>query len=253
MVDAAILHLTAELPKFKGDVLEQFQLVDAHAAPGLFSGFITSELRVIATADAVIIASSVDADTFGLEISTLVAFIFRAGPHMEDYDDELELLLLAVRVTSNKPMLVIATDLATGATALRICVNDEEQFHLQRTRLTLTQMATMIADFLKPTFADPTLTMEEDSSDPDESAASMFLRRHCVNGITAMQDQLAMCEDLVEDPELDDEFKVQAAANLLRSFGWESNVLAFAEAALSRKRKTHESNDNCFEGLPEHH
>jgi hypothetical protein len=114
-------------------------------------------------------------------------------------------------------------------------------------------MAKLIADFLKPALADPTLTMEDDSSDPDERATSMFLRRRCVHGIAVMQDQLAMYEDLVEDPEVGVEFKVQAAADLLRSFGWESNVLAFAEAALSRNRKTHKSNDNCFEGLPEHH
>ena len=240
-VALALTHLTTELTKFKPTIFEQFKIVDIHSKTNFLDGYITPTVKVRGTTDVVITAADVATDITSLAIGALVIFEFKTESTYAESYTQLLVELLGVRMASNKPVLAILSDLRTGAISLRICVDEAEDnsFYLERTELTLSEMATLLDQFLKPSLANATHPMKDDSEDVDERTASMFLKRRRVGGLAAVQDQLAMFFDLTEDPELPIVYKQQATANLLRSFGYESVLLAIDEAERSIERNTH--------------
>jgi hypothetical protein len=56
------------------------------------------------------------------------------------------------------------------------------RFSLERTELNLSQMATMLVQFLGPCFADVTRGIDDNSTNVNERTASMFLK-HCRVGM----------------------------------------------------------------------
>ena len=241
-VETALTHLATELPKFKPNFFEQFKMEDIHSKTSFLSGYITPTVKVRGTADVVITSLNVATDIVSLAIGALVVFEFKTDDNYADSYTQLLVGLLGVRMASNKPVLAILSDLRTGAIALRICVNETEDnsFYLERTVLTLSEMATLLDQFLKPSLANALHPMKDDSEDADERTASKFLKRRRIDGIAAVQDQLSMFFDLAEDPELPIAYKQQATSNLLHSFGYESVILAIDEAEQAAHRKSHE-------------
>ena len=245
-VETALTHLATELPKFKPNFFEQFKMEDIHSKTSFLSGYITPTVKVRGTADVVITSLNVATDIVSLAIGALVVFEFKTDDNYADSYTQLLVELLGVRMASNKPVLAILSDLRTGAIALRICVNETEDnsFYLERTVLTLSEMATLLDQFLKPSLANALHPMKDDSEDADERTASKFLKRRRIDGIAAVQDQLSMFFDLAEDPELPIAYKQQATSNLLHSFGYESVILAIDEAEQAAHRKSHEDRGN---------
>jgi hypothetical protein len=244
------VHLNAELPKFKPEIFQQFKMVDIHAKTRFFDTTLTPAVDVRGTADIVIVASNCATDNSSLASGTLVVFELKTSGDLASHNTQLTVELLAARMSSNKPVLAILTDLATGAIALRVRLNEiDNSFYLERTELNMSQMATMLVQFLDPCFADVTRGFDDHSTNINERATSMFLKSRRV-GMADIQDQIDMFHDLMQNPEeLEVEFRQQATANLLRSFGYESILLSIDQAERSREREDHASRGDSFKSM----